>query len=138
MRLTRQMVSDIKKAARRFTGVGGHIELGTRNQPGGHGTATANGLLWADGADLFDFDNLAGVRSTVVADDPRLPGCATLDVYCYDREELVTNLYVTIKDGKVVDAHDIDRKADERARAILGVEWPYGKPAVFNATGGAQ
>lgn len=92
------------------------IEVGLRVTP--EGLDTANALLWAPEADLQDTQNLTFV--TELDDDPRLPGCALLDLYVYSPRELLGNAYVTIKDGQVVDLHDKDLEHEPRAVALLG------------------
>lgn len=125
MKLTHSIKQDIKRAARREAGKqrGIKVELGTRADH--TEVARVNALLWAPGADLWDTLDLDTTQD--LDDDPRLPNCATLDCYVYDERELLFNLYVTIKDGTVIDAHEDDLAHEARAREALGIDFPaYG------------
>ncbi len=84
---------------------------------------SANGLLWAAGAGLCDNITLTELGDEI-DEHPAHPNCALLDLYCYeDIEGLVGNVYVCIKDGRIVDIHDDDMEHERRALEHLGIGW---------------
>jgi len=130
MRVTPSLRKSINRAVRRL--VGGFnpcAEIGVRANDAGQWVA--NGLNWAADEDLGDLHRLAD--TTTIDDHAALPGCATLDLYVTagggvgHERELQGNVYVTIKDGVVVDAHRDDLGADRRCIAVLGVPFCKGR-----------
>jgi hypothetical protein len=104
MKVTNVLRSDIKSAIRRFGECKrGKGEVGLRGEDW-----QPNSLLWTNDDDLQETLELDKLKE--INDDPENPGCAMLDVYVYehgngpDQVELQTNVYVFIRDGKVVGA----------------------------------
>jgi hypothetical protein len=130
MKITRELRREITAAARKH-GMGGHlIEVGYRDD--GHGHHVVNTLLWPADEDLWDTGRFAHVKD--IEDDPANPGCYALDLYVYSERgrrgsahwqtELETNVYIYIRDGRVVLATNQDLKAKSMAAAI---GFPAGK-----------
>lgn len=120
MKLTNEMRKKINAEVRALCGANPLAEVGCRTSTI-TGTWQPNGLNWEAHNDLGDFTRLSELKE--IDDCPGLPGAATLDLYVTsgirDRE-LETNVYVTIKDGQVVDVHTQDLQSDARTMAILG------------------
>lgn len=134
MNFTPSLRAAIRARIRDICGRGvASIHVGLRDNvaaPDGRRDWTPNGLLWVEDSDLCDLVPLGDVSE--VAERPDAPGCVTLDCYVYVRArgsmiDLDRNCYVTIRDGVVLDVHDRDLEADERATALLGVPHPYGR-----------
>lgn len=124
MKITPELRKAINAGVRRVcAGANPLAEVGYRPNDEGH--ACANGLNWCEGNDLWDLSRLASV--TEIDDHPAIPGAATLDLYVTSgtgsNRELETNVYITIKDGKLADLHTRDLESDARCRAILGVDF---------------
>lgn len=128
MRISRELRKAINDAARKH-GMGGRLfEVGFRDD--GSGRRTCNTLTWPAESDLWDTFRLAHVRE--IEDDPANPGCHALDLYAYSVRgfgrsrdtELETNVYVFIRDGRVVLATNQDLKAKAMAAAV---GFPAGK-----------
>lgn len=128
MKITNEMRKAINSEVRALCGTSPLAEVGLRCNSAGDWVP--NGLNWAPGSDLGDLCRLAYLKE--IDDCPDLPGAATLDLYVTSgtgmHRELETNVYVTIKNGKVVDVHTDDLANRERGRAILGRD-PYADEA---------
>lgn len=122
MKISKELRKAINAGVRRVVrGANPLAEVGLRDSSGGR-PWTPNGLNWVENNDLGDLVRLAYLKE--IDDCPDLPNCATLDLYVTTgtrwHRELETNVYVTIKDGKLVDIHSDDRNANKRTMAILG------------------
>lgn len=126
MRVTREMYRQIIACAK--ANFRGRLKLAC-NQRAAHnsGAYTENALLW--GSEWSGWQGRLDIDGGFnVTEDVTMPRCALLDVRVYDvdgdSEDLIGNVYVTIKGGKVVDVHAKDFAANLRAVQWLGV--PYG------------
>ena len=121
MKITNDLRKAINAGIRQLCGATPLAEVGLRESE--HSDRwTANGLNWTLDADLGDLCRFAHLSE--IDDCPELPGAATLDLYVTSgtgsARELETNVYVTIKDGKLADIHRTDLDSDKRTFAILG------------------
>jgi hypothetical protein len=120
MRYTTKMDRAIRTAVRNIVGRGATIEVGLRENDTDH--AVPNCLNHKKDADLFDLRQLDFLEE--IDDNAALPNCATLDLYVYtgrgSEYGLNCNVYVTIKNGEVVDVNDDDLHHNERTVALLG------------------
>jgi hypothetical protein len=120
MKITPELRKAINAGVRRICGTNPLAEVGLKLNDAGNWVP--NGLNWIEDADLGDLCRFASLKE--IDDCPDLPGAATLDLYVtsgtgMDRQ-LETNVYVTIKAGKLADIHTNDREADARCIKILG------------------
>ena len=85
MILTRTLISTVRTAVRDSFSAArvSHIDIGLRARDTEH--VTANSLLWADEADLFDLEPLNDLRDV----EPDSRGFVVLDAYVYGTDRFV-------------------------------------------------
>lgn len=122
MKISNDLRKAINAGVRSLCGANPLAEVGLRESSSTERRWTPNGLDWIEGNDLCDQCRFADLRE--IDDCLDLPGAATLDLYVTSgigmNRELETNVYVTIKDGKLADIHTHDLQSDARCVAILG------------------
>jgi hypothetical protein len=115
MKLTFEARQTIKRVVREHCGAGRIIDVGLRADVTQNDSDeyVANQLLWGDQDENTDVDFSPLEHTTEIAEDPRLPGSALLDLYVYKRAdrtgdaELITNIEIAMVEGKVVGARGL-------------------------------
>ena len=101
MQLTKKTIAAIKKTVARVCGGRRLIQVSERSdETEGKFDSSMNVLMLGGDTDFIDATDLDEMGDVQIDEDP--DGFVALDLYCYDDEELDTNVYVLLGPDQVV------------------------------------